>query len=698
MSRLPPAAAPGRRRLLGGALAALSAGALAVGPASAGAVTVVPANLYVSTAATSDPACADASQANPFATLAGAIACAHKGDIIHLGPGTFHGEVTIPFALTLIGAGPATVITGSTDVSDSKPAIRVADDRSASLKSLTVDGVDQNAQGIVSGSGNLTLTDVTVHNAGAHGHFGAGIDVTPKRGAATVKVIDSTIADNAAGTAGGGIHVTSASTTPSTLTVTDSTITGNDGEVMGGAVYLQLASLVAREDTITDNVAESGGGIQKDSSPGTVSLQNTILAGNHGPPPPATPAADVDCSGLAAKFVDAGHNVVGVGCGSFIDTANGDRIGTPAQPLDPRLGALADNGGPTETRAPQLGSPALNAGDASACNGTPDQRGLSRHADTRFVCDVGAVDTGGTPLQTLPVSAKAASNPSCAIASSTHPFKTIPAALACAENGTTVKIGAGTFPGPIEVDHDVTLVGNGAGTVITGSPSPADITPDVTVGPRSEAILKDLVVDGVDQTAPGVVAHSGRLTLIADTVKRGGSNGQNPPRAGGLSVVPDPGSASETTVIGSTIDHNVAPITGGGILVRPVDQGAILNPPSSLTILNSTVADNAAQSGDGGGLWVGETGLTLRDSPVAGNSASGNGGGIRGGTENGLHLVNTILAGNTAFHGSDCSSTRPSPAPSGGHNVIGQIGPDSGAGRPAFAAHGGGGGQARAAA
>ncbi len=78
---------------------------------------------------------------------------------------------------------------------------------------------------------------------------------------------------------------------------------------------------------------------------------------------------------------------VGGGGDNFIDTildddpiniagGVGSLIGTSLSPIDPLLGPLADNGGPTETHALLLGSPAIDAGDPAF---TPppdfDQRG-----------------------------------------------------------------------------------------------------------------------------------------------------------------------------------------------------------------------------------------------------------------------------------------------------------------------------------
>src|SRR5262249_61336241 len=71
-----------------------------------------------------------------------------------------------------------------------------------------------------------------------------------------------------------------------------------------------------------------------------------------------------------------GHNLIGDGPGgSGFDPT--DQVGTSANPIDPVLGPLQGNGGPTQTMALLPGSPALNAGDP-ALSGTADQRGVVR--------------------------------------------------------------------------------------------------------------------------------------------------------------------------------------------------------------------------------------------------------------------------------------------------------------------------------
>jgi hypothetical protein len=56
------------------------------------------------------------------------------------------------------------------------------------------------------------------------------------------------------------------------------------------------------------------------------------------------------------------------------------------------LGPLADNGGPTQTRLPQQGSPLLDAIPAAECAPeiATDQRGVARPQGG--FCDIGAVE------------------------------------------------------------------------------------------------------------------------------------------------------------------------------------------------------------------------------------------------------------------------------------------------------------------
>ena len=90
-----------------------------------------------------------------------------------------------------------------------------------------------------------------------------------------------------------------------------------------------------------------------------------------------------------------GYNIIGNNADAVISSQATDQIGTPTAPIDPLLGPLTDNGGPTLTHALQTGSPAINRGDPAAP--PQDQRGYGRLG----VPDVGAFEFDGVAPSTL---------------------------------------------------------------------------------------------------------------------------------------------------------------------------------------------------------------------------------------------------------------------------------------------------------
>jgi predicted outer membrane repeat protein len=209
-----------------------------------------------------------------------------------------------------------------------------------------------------------TVTRSTVSGNSTDGS-GGGISISLFSDLNTATVTRSTVSGNRAGGSGGGIDARVAS-------LTNSTLSGNSAGESGGGLRAIHADV--QRCTIADNFANTGGGLFHEPG-GNFNIRNTIVALNL-----------VDFAGagpdVAGPFTSQGHNLIGDGSGSlgFTDGVNGDIVGTNANPIDPKLGPLANNGGRTRTHALKAGSRAIDRGDNSLLPQT-DQRGLPRTKD-----------------------------------------------------------------------------------------------------------------------------------------------------------------------------------------------------------------------------------------------------------------------------------------------------------------------------
>ncbi|HMZ06987.1 MAG TPA: sortase [Anaerolineales bacterium] len=248
----------------------------------------------------------------------------------------------------------------------------------------------------------VTVTDSTFTGNKTTGQFGSGGAINSS--ADPITITGSVFSNNQASASntfavgnGGAFAMDSPD---ASSVIANSTFTNNSAGDHGGAIFVRNdGDLTLRNVTIASNTADSnangvgdGGGLYVQEFNGNMpSVGNSILAGNTD-----TGGEMPDCGGDGSdQFNSAGHNLILslTGC-NLAGTTAGNVIG-----FDPILGTLADNGGPTQTRALLTGSPAMNAGDDALCSGSPvsnvDQRGISRPQDVS--CDIGAYEMV-TPL------------------------------------------------------------------------------------------------------------------------------------------------------------------------------------------------------------------------------------------------------------------------------------------------------------
>jgi uncharacterized repeat protein (TIGR01451 family) len=243
---------------------------------------------------------------------------------------------------------------------------------------LTLMGGSAFVGGGIYTTGTVTLTNSTVsNNTASNGVGGGGIFNTN----GTVTLTDSTVSNNTASIGGGGIF-----NNGGTVTLTNSTISGNSevGSALGGfggGIDNASGSVTLTNSTVSGNTASrSGGGIAISDS---VTVASSIVSGNTG----------ANCAGTVTT---GGYNLDSDGtCGLTAATDKNN--------VDPQLGPLQANGGPTETMAPASTSPVVDLipKGTNGCGTVieTDQRGVLRPQGAG--CDTGAYETGDVAMQAL---------------------------------------------------------------------------------------------------------------------------------------------------------------------------------------------------------------------------------------------------------------------------------------------------------
>lgn len=177
------------------------------------------------------------------------------------------------------------------------------------------------------------------------------------------------------GCLGGAIYNSGRYNSGRTTLIKNTTITQNklrcarDCDNQGGGIAnVESAILELENVTIYDN---QGGGLYNESG-SSITLAGSIVAGNE----------YSNCRNVNGEIASLGHNIDNDNSCEL--TATGDQ-----QSVDPQLGPLRDNGGPTFTHALLPNSPVIDIGNYVNCP-VADQRGVSRPQGA--ACDAGAYE------------------------------------------------------------------------------------------------------------------------------------------------------------------------------------------------------------------------------------------------------------------------------------------------------------------
>jgi hypothetical protein len=470
---------------------------------------------------------------------------------------------------------------------------------------------------------------------------------------------------------GGGIY-----NDRGTVTLTDSTLSANIAP-FGGGVYNDNGTLTVTNSTLSDNSASQGGG-------GIYTLYhvprllNTLVAGNQ--------SGRDDRLGpdiYGAVDSTSSNNLVGIGDRLLSGISNGpggNLVGSFAASIDPRLGPLIDNGGPTLTHTLLDDSPARGAGSLDFASDT-DQRGLPRTVG-------GEIDIGSFQTQSVVGPQVVVSDPSGPVDPPVNQVRTTfnhamdSTTLTAAQfsltgpGGGIVVTGVAVVPSTNNQQFDVSfasqsdsgdytlVVGTGVRDVYGNPPSsPYSDRFFLAGAPGSTLTVNSMADTAYDndpylslreaisivnsQTLPTDLSAQ-ILAQINGTLHANGSDtiAFDPTRVTGPITLG--GTQLELSLLGSTARVTIdggAGVTvdgNGASRVLQVDAGA------QLTLEHLTISHGQLLgTGNGGGILNIGT-LTLTSSTVSANFASTSGGGISNAPGGSLTVSNSTLSANSA--------------------------------------------------
>lgn len=297
--------------------------------------------------------------------------------------------ITIALNLALIGPGADQLTISGGNTTQMLAVSSGADVTISGLEFVDGNAPVGGAIGVSGGATVLTLNQTQFLN-----NFAASSGGALDNNGATINVFNSTLSANSTNSLGGAINNAGSGF----LLIRNSTLSGNQSIGFdGGAITNLNGTLDIANSSVINNFADNfAGGLGNNSGSVISNIRNTIVAGNT-----TGTGSGLEIGNLAAQanIVSGGGNLIGIaqgpGDGNTIGVFDqpSDQTGNVASPLDPQLLPIADNGGPTLTHLPDLGSPVIDGG-INIDLPTTDQRGLAR-------VDNDQVDTGSVETQTV---------------------------------------------------------------------------------------------------------------------------------------------------------------------------------------------------------------------------------------------------------------------------------------------------------
>lgn len=445
-------------------------------------------------------------------------------------------------------------------------------------------------------TGELTITNSTVSGNSTTGDFAYGGGI---RSLDTTIVTNSTISGNSTGgpgARGGGIR------SEGTVFLTNSTVSKNATtgvEADGGGIF-GGSSFFLTNSTVTNNNANGagafGGGIYADSDFSDMTIVNSIVAGNSA----ASGNPDLRPGGSSGSLI-VEHSLIGDNSGTDLSEAqtpdsDGNLIGgSGANAIDPRLGPLQDNGGPTQTHALLSDSKAIDAGDNLLANDlddndlTTDQRGtpFNRIVDGPDLNGTATVDMGAYEFQSV-------ADLSLVVDTNVD------------ENDGDYSVGdlslreaIGLANGSVGPDTITFAIGSGMQTIELCSALPT-ITESLTIDGSTQPGFGGtplIVLDGMSVSDDGLFANAGDLTVIGLSAENFGGNG----------LFVDGDGSNAVTITSSTFNNNN-------------DDGILLVNVGTVNVNQVVTSDN-----DGDGLVVEDAAGTVSLSNLTAIGNAGNG-------------------------------------------------------------------------